>query len=314
MTPPPSKPPLPLWKRHAKAAISSLKSYRRKLAIGAHGVLPARPELPSDLARSISTPIAIDVPWAHWLGHATVLLELAGIRILTDPVFAHRIGMELGSRVIGVRRHAPLVMPPQGLPPLDFILISHAHFDHLDRPTLRSLASPRTTVITARSTADLIPSGFANVRELAWREHLRLPVRGAILEIEAVRPEHWGARRAIDGHRGFNSYVLTASAPEQPVRRVLFGGDTGDTDAFDGLAKNGPPIDLAILGIGSYEPWEHMHATPEQAWSMFQRMRALRLMPVHHSTFPLGHEPIDEPMSRLLLAAGEDVPKFWGSN
>jgi L-ascorbate metabolism protein UlaG (beta-lactamase superfamily) len=312
MPTPAHTPPLALLKRHARAAVSSVGSYRRKLAIGGHGLLRPAETQPA-IAPPGSTPSALGPsapePLAHWLGHATVLLNLAGFWVLTDPVLALRIGVELGPRIIGVRRLTPVALPPAGFPPIDVILISHAHFDHLDRPTLRHLASPITTVVTARHTTDLIPRGFASVHEVGWRERWRLDRAGASLEIEALRPEHWGARHAIDRRRGFNSYVLTATRPGHEPQRVLFAGDTGATDAFEEVGG----LDLAILGIGSYEPWEHMHATPEQAWAMFQRMRALRLMPVHHSTFPLGHEPITDPLRRLLLVAGPKASAIVGT-
>jgi L-ascorbate metabolism protein UlaG (beta-lactamase superfamily) len=182
-----------------------------------------------------------------------------------------------------------------GLPPIDLILISHAHFDHLDKPTLRRLASERTTVITARKTAKLIPEGFGEVMELDWDRSLRF--RG--LSIEAMRPAHWGARTALDRRRGYNSYIVRDNAPSRKSHGVLLAGDTAYTDAF----ARATDLALAVMGIGSYDPWTHAHATPEETWEMFTHTGAPRLLPVHHSTFPLGDEGIDEPMQRLLAAA-----------
>lgn len=183
--------------------------------------------------------------------------------------------------------------PPFGVPPpIDVILISHAHFDHLDRPTLRRLISSRTTVITARNTARLIPPGFGSVIEVDWGE--QIGHRG--VTFSAIRPEHWGARAAWDRHRGYNAYLMSTSR-----QRVLFAGDTAATEAFRDLEP-----DLAIFGIGAYSPWRHMHATPEEVWDMFTASRARWLMPVHHSTFELSDEHFDEPMQRLLAAAGQE--------
>lgn len=228
-----------------------------------------------------------------WLGHATVLTRVGGVNILMDPVLANRIGFSLGPLTLGLPRLAPAPVTPDLLPPIDLILISHAHFDHLDKPTLRALATPATTVITAHRTRRLIPPGFRDVIELPWGAELRF----GRLHISAMRPAHWGARAALDRRRGYNSYLIRGDD-----HGVLFAGDTALTDAFNNLDA----VTLAVMGIGAYEPWDHAHATPEQTWAMFCGCGAQHLLPIHHSTFPLGDEHIDEPMQRLLLAAGED--------
>ncbi len=233
-----------------------------------------------------------------WLGHCSVLMRLQGLTILTDPVFSPQVGIRLGPLVLGPRRltQAPLI---HQLPPIDLILISHAHFDHLDKPTLKALASNRTRVVTAAATGKLIPRGFADVLELPWDASTNL--QG--LNLTALRPRHWGARTGWDRHRGFNSYLINTTTSPAP-HRTLFAGDSAYTDNFKGLG----PIDLAILGIGAYDPWEHAHATPEQALAMAHAMPAKRLLPVHHSTFKLSNEPLHEPMQRLLKAAGTTHP------
>jgi L-ascorbate metabolism protein UlaG (beta-lactamase superfamily) len=235
---------------------------------------------------------------AVWLGHASVFVRLAGVNILVDPVFSDRIGVTVGQMTFGLPRLAPLPIDPAHLPPIDLILISHAHFDHLDRPTLQGLASHSTTVVTARRTRRLIPSGFARIIELDWDHNLHF--KG--LDISAIQPAHWGARTAVDRRRGYNSYIVREKHDRQGV---LLAGDTALTDAFEDLEE----VALAVLGIGAYEPWEHAHATPEQVWQMFTGSGAANLLPVHHSTFPLGDEHIDEPMERLLAAAGPERAK-----
>ncbi len=230
---------------------------------------------------------------AAWLGHASVLLGLAGRWALVDPVFSMRIGPRVGGWVIGLGRERDLPAIATTLPTIDVIFITHAHFDHLDKPTLRALADPTTVVVTPHRTARLIPSGFGDVIELAWDEPLK--VKG--LDVTAIRPHHWGARLGVDRRRGYNAYVIEGGA-----KRVFAAGDTASTDAFDPLEG----IDLAALGIGAYEPWWHVHATPEQVWEMFNRIGARRLLPIHHSTFPLSDEHPDEPLARLLAAAGEN--------
>lgn len=236
---------------------------------------------------------------ASWLGHASVLLRIGGLWVLTDPVFSRRIGVKIGPVTFGVERQLPPV-DPATLPPIDLVLISHAHFDHLDRPTLRRLITPRTRVLTAAKTSDLIPRGFDQVAELGWGEHI--DING--LTIRALRPEHWGARTVWDRHRGYNSYVL-----ETPHKRVLFAGDTAYCDAFDRLHG----VDLSIFGIGAYDPWIAKHANPEQVWQMASAAGSQRLLPMHHSTFELSDEPPDEPLKRLVAAAGQGRAQIVGS-
>ncbi len=237
---------------------------------------------------------------AAWLGHATVLLRLAGKWILTDPVFSRRIGPRIGRRTYGVSRHTPAPIEPANLPHIDLVLISHAHFDHLDRPSLHRLASEHTTIITAPKTGDLIPEGFGEVHEIgpgeAWKTHG--------LSITACEPDHWGSRFALDRWRGCNAYLL-----ESDEGRYFFAGDTALTRKFETIASEGR-VDLSIFGIGAYDPWEHAHATPEQAWRMSADMGSELLLPMHHSTFELSDEPADEPLRRLLDAAGDDVDKI----
>ena len=236
--------------------------------------------------------------WAHsllaaaWLGHATVLLRIGDKTVLTDPVFSNRIGIGLGMATGGPARYiAPPVRLKQ-LPKLDLILISHAHFDHLDRPTLARL--PRDIpVITANSTSDLLRDlGYLSVKELAWGQSARV----GDLSILAHEVRHWGARTFLDSHRGYNSYVLSAVG-----KRVLYGGDSADYRGFADVA----PVDLAIVGIGAYNPYIRAHATPEQAWAMAMDAQARFVLPIHHSTFRLSHEPMDEPIARMLATAGD---------
>lgn len=280
----------------AKAATSSVRRYPKELLDSLSATAPADSGLLElDYARAAG-PLS-----AAWLGHATVLLRVGGRWVLTDPVMSHRIGVRMGPVTVGLSR----LLPPfdlATLPPIDLILLSHAHFDHLDRPTLKRLASPATRVITAANTRRLIPRGFGDVREIAWDR--TLDADG--LEIAALRPAHWGARTAWDRHRGFNSYVLSAGGASP--RRVLFAGDTARTDAFAAIPRTGNAgtggTDLTIFGIGAYDPWVHAHATPEQVWAMHQDAGGRHLLPMHHSTFRLSDEPTAEPLARLRAAAG----------
>jgi L-ascorbate metabolism protein UlaG (beta-lactamase superfamily) len=199
----------------------------------------------------------------------------------------------LGFVTGGPRRLVLPALKLKELPKIDLVLLSHAHFDHLCRPTLNKM-DKTTRVVTAENTQDLVRDlGFDDVSELRWGESLDVgPVK-----LTARKVRHWGARTFNDNHRGFNAYLL-----ESGRRRVLFGGDTAYCDYFSDL----PKVDLAILGIGGYFPAIHCHANPEQAWEMAGQMRAEHILPMHHSTFRLGMEPVHEPMERMMEAAGKD--------
>src|SRR5205085_1742532 len=122
-----------------------------------------------------------------------------------------------------------------------------------------------------------------NVGELRWGESVKI----GPLTITAHEVVHWGARTFYDDHRGYNAYCIEAGGT-----RVLFGGDTANHQGFRGVGK----VDLAILGIGGYDPYVHCHATPEQAWEMAGYVGAGHVLPIHHSTFRLSHEPVGEPI------------------
>jgi len=231
-----------------------------------------------------------------WLGHASLVAQLDDITIAVDPVLSNRIGMKLKNKTIGIPRLTPPPISPESLIDTNLLLITHAHFDHLDKPTLEAMRSDTTTVIVPHRCAKLIPTGFNRVIELNPGSTIEL----AALSISAIEPKHWGARSLFDRRRGVNSY-LVESKTSSNTQRVLFAGDTAETKAYDHLEA----IDLAVFGIGAYDPWDHMHATPEQAWRMFQAIGARFMLPIHHSTFELSDEPIDEPMRRLYEIATE---------
>lgn len=253
---------------------------------------PPAPRLTPDLSKWNDQDLA-----ACWIGHATVLLRLGGINILTDPVFSSRIGLCFGPLTCGPRRLIRPAVHLKQLPPIDLILLSHAHFDHLDRPTLARL-DRRTTVVTAPRTTDLVRDlGYRRIHELRWGEALE--VKG--VSISAVPVRHWGARLFIDAWRGYNAYLLQAGPS-----RILYAADTAWQEEFAEL----PPVDLMIVGIAAYDPYIAAHANPEQAWTMTRHARARWILPMHHSTFRLSHEAMDEPMRRFMAAAGEQADRI----
>lgn len=242
---------------------------------------------------------------ACWLGHATTLLRVGGLTILTDPHLDDRAGMRLGKRKIGRRRAIAVPMGPDDLPAADVLLLSHAHMDHWDMESLVRLSrtpwAARATVVIPTGTRDLLPAGFGRVIELGWEKTVEIEggagaeAGGGGVRVGAIRPRHWGARYLIDRKRGYNAYTL-----ESGPGRVVFGGDTAMTDAFDFLGRGGGAgVELAVMGIGSYEPWEDSHATPEQVAEMASRMGARLLMPIHHATFYDSNVGLTEPLERL---------------
>ena len=231
---------------------------------------------------------------ASWLGHASVLLNLLGTWIVTDPALEHRVGIGRGLAKLGPRRLVRPALRPGELPPLDLVLLSHAHMDHTDIGTLGSIHRD-VPVVVQQGNRDLVRR-FRRVEELAWGESTAVAGVG----VESLEVRHWGARMVTDRHRGYGGYLLTKGG-----RSVLFAGDTAYTDAFARIGERGG-VDLAILPIGAYDPWIANHASPEQAWRMFKDAGAEYLLPVHHSTFRLSREPVDEPMRRLLAAAGRE--------
>jgi L-ascorbate metabolism protein UlaG (beta-lactamase superfamily) len=234
---------------------------------------------------------------AAWIGHATNLLRIDGMTILTDPVFSSRVGLGLGIFTGGPKRLVAPALNISELPPIDLILISHAHFDHLDRPTLYRL--PKTIpVVTAHHTRDLLADlGFAQITELKWGDQHKL----GPLTLTARPVKHWGARTFYDVHRGYNAYLI-----ESPKKKILYAGDTAHCNSFTNL----PKVDLAIFGIGAYNPYIAAHATPEQALSMANDCRAERILPMHHSTFRLSHEPTTEPIERMQAAVNSDPQRL----
>jgi len=237
---------------------------------------------------------------AAWIGHSTVLLKIEGVTILTDPVFSDRVGLGLGPLTLGLTRIVAPALTQRETPHPDIVLLSHAHMDHFDLPTLRGLESGGTNVVTAAKTSDLLRARYRTIHELAWGDEIRL---GAAT-IRAVEVSHWGARMRSDTYRGFNGYLI-----ETPRYRVLFGGDTAMTDSFRRL-RDSRGIDLAIMPIGAYDPWIRAHCTPEQALRMADDAGARFVLPVHHQTFQLSREPYGEPMERMREAVRSDPARL----
>jgi len=230
-----------------------------------------------------------------FIGHSSFFLQIGGKNILIDPNFARWIFVLKRLRLPGLRM--------RDLPPIDAVLVTHAHFDHLHRPSLRTIASltrrksgKRPVIVVPRNLHDLVGDlGFSRVVELEWWQNYQL----GNIEITHTPSRHWGARVVRDVHRGYGGYVLRAD--NQSVYHA------GDTAYFDGFAEIGAPLkpDLALLPIGAYHPasFRSVHTSPEDAIQGFQDLGARWMVPMHYGSFRLSYEPVDEPVQRLLAGA-----------
>jgi L-ascorbate metabolism protein UlaG (beta-lactamase superfamily) len=235
------------------------------------------------------------------LGHSTVLLNFLGVRVLTDPVFSDRVGPGIPPFILGPKRYFAPALSPKEIPAPDVIVLSHAHFDHFDVWSLRKFPR-RTPVVTARATGDLLRcQGFHHIHELDWGEAVTLETRAGPIRFTGLEVAHWGARMMRDDHRGYNGYLL-----EREGHAVCFAGDTAFTHAFARLNNPRRPLDLMLMPIGAYDPWIRAHCSPEQAAAMAREAGARTFVPIHHETFKLSSEAMDEPAARLRAAFADE--------
>jgi len=221
--------------------------------------------------------------------------------VLTDPVFSERVGPGIPPFILGPKRYVAPALMPKELPAPDVIVLSHAHFDHFDVWSLRKFAR-RTPVITARHTSDLLRCHrFENIHELDWGQSVTIETRAGPIRVTGLEVAHWGARMMRDEHRGYNGYLL-----ERAGHAVCFAGDTAYTPAFARLNDPSRPLDLMLMPIGAYDPWIRVHCSPEQAALMAREAGARTFVPIHHETFKLSTEALEEPASRLRAAFADE--------
>ena len=235
------------------------------------------------------------------VGHASVLLKMDGTLLLTDPTFFERIGVGIGLITLGPERIIAPALSLDRLPTPAAVIITHAHFDSLDLPSLEAL--PKESVLIAPpGCRDLLGDlGFRQYVELGWGE--RVTVDGVI--IEAIPVNHWGKRFPWGRNRGYNGYIFSRND-----LRVLFASDTAYISELSGRRSSDNQLDVAIIGNGAYDPWIGSHANPEQVWQMFIESGAQYLVPVHWGTFRLGKEPYGDAMRRLTAAAGPSASRI----
>lgn len=239
-----------------------------------------------------------------WLGHSTVLINFFGVRILTDPVLYRRIGVNLGVGTLGPLRLVECALTRRELPEIDLVLVSHAHFDHLDTPSLRSVRGMPAAVMSW-GTSDLLPRrGYRSATELRWNETTNVTTRHGDVHVRSIEVKHWGARVARDTWRGYGGFII-----EREGRRLLIAGDTAMTTIFREHRRFGP-FDAAVMPIGAYNPWIHAHCTPEQAVAMADAALARVIVPVHHQSFRLSSEPFMEPIERIQAALAREPERL----
>ena len=237
-----------------------------------------------------------------FIGHSSFLLQIAGRNILVDPVFATRLILLRRARRPGLRI--------QDLPPIDAVLLTHAHMDHLNVPSLREIVR-HARRLTGVAPQAIVPEGVGDlVAKLGFRSvHQLSPWESAMLdadtpeqavEVTMTPAKHWGARMFNDTHRQFGGYVVAGAG-----HSVYHSGDTAYFNGFREIGQRLQP-QVALLPIGAYYPdsYRAVHTSPEDALQAFLDLgTAHTMVPMHFGTFPLGKEPMGEPPVRLLAAA-----------
>ncbi|MDD2666383.1 MAG: MBL fold metallo-hydrolase [Methanocellales archaeon] len=225
-----------------------------------------------------------------YIGHSTVLVESRDFSFITDPIFSNRIARFFR------RRKAPLAASVEDLPPIDSILISHGHYDHLDAPTLKKFAKDIPIVVSKSLRKTIVRLGFSDIRSLSWWEGTKI----GKTEIIAVPAFHFSGRPPLLLRNDYQGYIIEGK------KIVYFAGDTGLKNDFEEIGKRFE-IDLAFLPIGAYSPrfFRRHHLSPEDALRAMALLKAKKMIPIHWGTFGLSFEPINEPPERLAKITKE---------
>ncbi len=237
---------------------------------------------------------------ATWLGHSTLLLEIDGVHVLTDPVWSRRVSP---SQFFGPKRFQPVPVSLDALPRIDAVVISHDHYDHLDRATVLRLARSDVPFYTSLGVgAHLEAWGVPpeRIHELDWWESAELP--GVDFRITAAPSQHFSGRAAADRNRTlWSSFAL-----QGPRHSAFFSGDTGLTPEYRKIAERLGPFDLVMIEVGAFHPaWGHIHLGPDNALEAHRLLGGGSFLPVHWGTFDLALHDWDEPAERLIEVAPE---------
>jgi L-ascorbate metabolism protein UlaG (beta-lactamase superfamily) len=232
---------------------------------------------------------------ATWLGHSTVLIEIAGLRVLTDPVWGPRASP---SALAGPKRFQPVPVSLRAMPPVDLVLVSHDHYDHLDYPTIRELAKMDVPFVTSLGVGAHLEAWGVDVRrivELDWWESHELPNAG--LTITAAPSQHFSGR----GLKDRNATLWSSLVIRSERHAVFFSGDTGLTTEYATIRRRLGPFDLVMLEIGAFHPaWGDIHLGPLHALEALALLGGGTFLPVHWGTFNLAMHAWDQPAETLL--------------
>ena len=225
-----------------------------------------------------------------WIGHASFLIQFTDLNVLIDPNFANRLFLLKRIKRSGLRI--------EHLPRIDLILLTHAHFDHFHKPTLRRLPRPKIGVMPWGVGDLALDLGFERVIELEWWDTFSQNDWSVTL----TPSKHWGARTLRDHHRGYGGFIL-----EHQGRRIYHAGDSAYFHGFEEIGRRLPP-EIALLPIGAYHPesFRRVHMGPDQAIKAFKDLHAKHLIPMHYGTFRLSFEDLDEPPRWLRAVAEEE--------
>ena len=256
--------------------------------------LPLAPDPSAQLAQPPASGLRVT-----WLGHSTSLIEIDGVRILSDPIWSERASP---STLGGPKRFHPPALPLEAVPKLDAVIISHDHYDHLDMHSVRELAKRGVVFHCALAVgAHLAHWGvpWSQIREHEWWEPSQLPKGVRLISTPA---RHFSGRRMLDGDATFwTSWTIIG-----PRHRVFFSGDTGPTAAHAAIAQRFGPFDLSMLEIGQYHwSWGDIHLGPVGAIAAHQALRAKALLPIHWGTFELAQHAWSEPAETLSREAAK---------
>lgn len=237
---------------------------------------------------------------ATWLGHSTVLIEIDGWRVLTDPVWGARASP---TRIAGPRRFQPVPVRLSALPAIDLVVVSHDHYDHLDYPTIRKLAATGVPFVTSLGVgAHLEAWGVApdRITELDWWETHR--VAGSGLTVTAAPSQHFSGRALKDR----NATLWSSLVIRGTRHAVFFSGDTGLTSQYAEIRDRLGPFDLVMLEVGAFHPaWGHIHLGPDNALKAHAMLGGGAFLPVHWGTFNLALHAWDAPAETLFAHAAQ---------
>ena len=254
------------------------------------------PGAPVPLARDTTFPAEAAVLAVTWFGHASALLEVDGARVLVDPVWGERVSP---SPTLGPTRLHPAPVAIEDLPPVDVVVISHDHYDHLDLPTVRFL-------LQHSQAPFVVPIGIGeHLRTWHVPEHriVELDWDGSTtvggLTLTCTEARHFSGRFFARDTTLWASWAIAG-----PRHKVFFGGDTGYTPAFAGIGARLGPFDLTLLPVGAYnDAWQYIHMNPEEAVRAHGDLGGRVLLPIHWATFNLALHRWAEPVQRTLAAA-----------